>query len=56
MREYGVQFHASIAYRYIDWSIRVPLQMAEFLLILSAVQPNLGGDLFRLAADYLGEA
>merc|ERR1711871_1579948 len=31
MREYWVQVHASpIVYRYIDWSITVPLQMLEF--------------------------
>jgi len=66
MREYWVQIHASpIVYRYIDWSITVPLQMVEFFLILSAVQPNLGGGMFwrlligtivMLAAGYLGEA
>merc|ERR1711884_772681 len=42
MREFWVQLGASpIVYRYIDWSITVPLQMVEFYLILSAVQPNL---------------
>merc|ERR1712146_315553 len=47
MREYWVQIHASpIVYRYIDRSITVPLQMIEFWLILSAVQPNLGGAMF----------
>merc|ERR1712207_50493 len=36
MREYWVAVHASpIVYRYIDWSITVPLQMIEFNLILS---------------------
>merc|ERR1712085_105137 len=40
MREFWVQIGTSpIVYRYIDWSITVPLQMIEFYLILSAVQP-----------------
>merc|ERR1712029_1183579 len=66
MREYWVQIHESpILYRYIDWSITVPLQMIEFYLILSAVQPNLGGGMFwrlllgtvvMLAFGYSGEA
>merc|ERR1719236_199063 len=31
MREFWVQIHSSpILYRYIDWSITVPLQMIEF--------------------------
>merc|ERR1711862_1020898 len=43
MREYWVQIHSSpIVYRYIDWTIAVPLQMVEFYLILSAVKPNIG--------------
>merc|ERR1712193_239282 len=43
MREYWVIMHGSpILYRYIDWSITVPLQMIEFYLILLAVQPTLG--------------
>ena len=34
MREYWVIIHNSpILYRYIDWSITVPLQMIEFYLI-----------------------
>ena len=38
MREYWVQVHQSpIVYRYVDWSITVPLQMIEFYLILYAV-------------------
>merc|ERR1712107_881100 len=38
MREYWVQIGSSpIVYRYIDWSVTVPLQMVEFYLILSAV-------------------
>merc|ERR1712193_381877 len=66
MREFWVQLGTSpIVYRYIDWSITVPLQMAEFYLILSAVQPNLGagmfwrllvGTVFMLAAGYCGES
>merc|ERR1711884_54837 len=65
MREYWVLLHASpILYRYIDWSITVPLQMVEFYLILSAVQPNIGAGMFwrlllgtiaMLAAGYCGE-
>merc|ERR1711937_775420 len=47
MREFWVQIGTSpIVYRYIDWSITVPLQMIEFYLILSAVQPNLGAGMF----------
>jgi len=66
MREFWVQIHSSpILYRYIDWSITVPLQMIEFYLILSAVQPDLGkgmflrlllGTVFMLASGYAGEA
>merc|ERR1711959_425617 len=42
MREYWVIMHGSpILYRYIDWSITVPLQMIEFYLILSAVKPDI---------------
>merc|ERR1711892_615589 len=52
MREYWVQIHSSpIVYRYIDWTITVPLQMVEFYLILSAVKPSLGQGMFwRLLA------
>merc|ERR1712024_268829 len=47
MREYWVQLGSSpIVYRYIDWTITVPLQMVEFYLILSAVQPNISGGMF----------
>merc|ERR1712176_1371882 len=47
MREFWVQIGTSpILYRYIDWSITVPLQMIEFYLILAAVQPNLGVGMF----------
>merc|ERR1711939_351437 len=66
MREFWVQVGASpILYRYIDWSITVPLQMIEFYLILSAVQPNISGMMFwrlligtivMLACGYSGEA
>jgi len=66
MREFWVQIGSSpIVYRYIDWSITVPLQMVEFYLILSAVQPNIGAGMFwrlllgtvaMLAAGYSGEA
>ena len=47
MREYWVQVGKSpIVYRYIDWSITVPLQMIEFNLILKDSSPlgtNAGG-------------
>merc|ERR1711972_438878 len=66
MREYWLQIHRSpIVYRYVDWSITVPLQMIEFSLILSAVQPNVSsmmfwkllvGTVFMLAFGYAGEA
>merc|ERR1739846_49822 len=66
MREFWVQIGSSpIVYRYIDWSITVPLQMVEFYLILSAVQPNISGGMFwrlligtcvMLAFGYSGEA
>jgi bacteriorhodopsin len=65
MREYWVKIHMSpIVYRYIDWSLTVPLQMIEFYLILAAVQPNLGSGMFfrllfgtvgMLLFGYLGE-
>jgi len=66
MREFWVQIGSSpTVYRYIDWSITVPLQMIEFYFILSAVQPNLGAGMFwrlligtviMLAFGYAGEA
>merc|ERR1711935_176407 len=66
MREFWVTIHMSpILYRYIDWSITVPLQMIEFYLILSAVKPTLGQGMFwrllvgtvvMLAAGFAGEA
>merc|ERR1719384_2443995 len=66
MREFWVQIHGSpIVYRYIDWTITVPLQMGEFYLILSAVQPDLSVGMFwrlllgtvgMLAFGYAGES
>merc|ERR1711861_98507 len=66
MREFWVIIHSSpILYRYIDWSITVPLQMIEFYLILSAVKPDLSGGMFwrlllgtvaMLAFGYAGES
>merc|ERR1719371_110044 len=66
MREFWVQIHASpILYRYIDWSITVPLQMIEFNLILKAVKPDLDSGMFwrllvgtvaMLAFGYGGES
>jgi len=65
MREYWVQVHASpIVYRYVDWSITVPLQMIEFNLILKAAgkEPSaamfwklLIGTVCMLLFGYLGE-
>ena len=65
MREYWVLLQASpVLYRYIDWSITVPLQMIEFYLILSAVQHDISsmmfyrlliGTVLMLAFGYLGE-
>jgi bacteriorhodopsin len=47
MREYWVTVGKSpIVYRYIDWSLTVPLQMVEFFLILSAAKPDLSGGMF----------
>merc|ERR1712196_272286 len=47
MREFWVLIHGSpILYRYIDWSITVPLQMIEFNLILKAVQPDVSSGMF----------
>merc|ERR1712164_183203 len=47
MREFWVQIGTSpILYRYIDWSITVPLQMIEFYLILSAVKADLSQGMF----------
>jgi bacteriorhodopsin len=66
MREYWVQLHRSpIVYRYIDWTITVPLQMIEFNLILKAAnqKPSAGmfwrlllGTVIMLVFGYAGEA
>merc|ERR1712005_67127 len=66
MREFWVKIHMSpIVYRYIDWTLTVPLQMIEFYLILSAVKPDLSSGMFyrlligtvvMLLFGYLGEA
>merc|ERR1711959_194389 len=65
MREYWVQVHLSpIVYRYVDWSITVPLQMIEFNLILKAAGKQtsaamfwklLLGTVIMLAFGYCGE-
>merc|ERR1711901_5649 len=65
MREYWVQVHKSpIVYRYVDWSITVPLQMIEFNLILKAAGKPVGAGMFwrllvgtvvMLAFGYAGE-
>jgi bacteriorhodopsin len=65
MREYWVMVHQSpIVYRYIDWSITVPLQMIEFNLILKAAGKPVSGSMFwmlllgtvfMLAMGYCGE-
>merc|ERR1712048_1367887 len=53
-----------IVYRYVDWSITVPLQMIEFNLILKAAGKEtssamfwklLGGTVMMLLFGYLGE-
>merc|ERR1712137_313824 len=61
----GIIMHTSpILYRYIDWSITVPLQMIEFNLILVAVKPDISSGMFwrlmlgtvaMLAFGYAGE-
>merc|ERR1712153_171698 len=65
MREYWVQVHKSpIVYRYVDWSITVPLQMIEFNLILKAAGMPVTSAMFwklllgtvvMLLCGYLGE-
>merc|ERR1712190_258845 len=65
MREYWVSVGKSpIVYRYIDWSITVPLQMIEFNLILQASKAPIGpggfwrllvGTVAMLAFGYAGE-
>jgi len=66
MREFWVKLQTSpIVYRYIDWSLTVPLQMVEFYLILSAAKPDLSTGMFwrlllgtvvMLACGYAGES
>jgi len=65
MREYWVQVHKSpIVYRYVDWTITVPLQMIEFNLILKAAGKKVSslmfwklllGTIVMLLCGYLGE-
>merc|ERR1712130_843516 len=65
MREYWVAVGRSpIVYRYIDWSITVPLQMIEFNLILKASKAPISpagfwklliGTVCMLAFGYAGE-
>jgi bacteriorhodopsin len=66
MREFWITMHTSpILYRYIDWSITVPLQMIEFNLILKAANPTMDsaamfwklllGTVAMLAFGYAGE-
>merc|ERR1712228_531013 len=66
MREYWVAVKASpIVYRYIDWTITVPLQMIEFNLILKAAKAPISpmgfwkllvGTVCMLAFGYAGES
>jgi len=66
MREFWVLIHTSpILYRYIDWTITVPLQMIEFYLILSAAEAGITqasfwklliGTVVMLVFGYTGEA
>merc|ERR1712204_159341 len=61
----GVQVHESpIVYRYVDWTITVPLQMIEFNLILKAARKPVSAGMFwrlllgtcaMLAFGYAGE-
>merc|ERR1712013_785608 len=56
MREFWAMIHTSpILYRYIDWSITVPLQMIEFYLILSAVKVVTQGMFFEIFAGEAGK-
>merc|ERR1712097_29615 len=65
MREYWVAVGRSpIVYRYIDWSITVPLQMIEFNLILKAAKAPISpagfwkllvGTVAMLSFGYAGE-
>merc|ERR1712167_157061 len=66
MREYWVAVKASpIVYRYIDWTITVPLQMIEFNLIIKAAGGKIGaagfwklliGTVFMLAFGFFGRS
>jgi len=66
MREYWIiNYSSPIVYRYIDWSLTVPLQMVEFYLILKAANPATPASLFwgllvgtvvMLAFGYAGES
>merc|ERR1711874_115106 len=65
MREFWVQVHKTpIVYRYVDWSITVPLQMIEFNLILKAAGKEVSsmmfwklliGTIIMLTCGYMGE-
>ena len=65
MREFWIIVgNSPVLYRYIDWSITVPLQMIEFNLILKAAGKPVSGAMFwklligtviMLAFGYLGE-
>merc|ERR1712007_251349 len=65
MREYWVAVHASpVVYRYIGWTITVPLQMIEFNLIIKAAGASIGpggfwrlllGTVVMLCFGYFGE-
>merc|ERR1719314_11887 len=65
MREYWVTIKQTpIVYRYIDWTLTVPLQMVEFYCILKAVDNNVSqmifwkllcGTVLMLAFGYLGD-
>merc|ERR1719379_2048795 len=65
MREFWVQVHQSpVVYRYIDWTITVPLQMIEFNLILKAAGADISsggfwrlliGTICMLVFGYVGE-
>merc|ERR1712182_180060 len=61
----GLIHTSPILYRYIDWTITVPLQMIEFYLILSAVSKDITqgsfwklliGTVVMLVFGYTGEA
>merc|ERR1719158_2718298 len=65
MREFWVAVQSTpIVYRYIDWSLTVPLQMIEFNLILKAAKAPIGaggfwrlliGTILMLTFGYVGE-